>query len=184
MTPTSDTKLPLLGTHVSVSGGLHTAYERGTRIGCTAMQIFVKNASQWAAKPLEEADIGKFREAAAASAIRPVIAHAAYLINLCAGNGEVLRKSRMAFEDELRRCEALGVHALVFHPGSHGGAGEERGIRCIADSLNEIHDRTKGFRVLTTLETTAGQGYALGYRFEHLRAPATPCRPRKAGRQP
>lgn len=160
----------LLGSHVSVSGGVFTAYERAARIGCTSMQIFVKNANQWAAKPLSDDDIRAFRDAAAQSTVSPVVAHAAYLINLCAGNPDILKKSRAAYEDELRRCEALGIHALVFHPGSHGGTGEEGGIRSIAESLNGIHDRTKGFRVLTTLETTAGQGYAVGYRFEHLRS--------------
>ncbi len=162
--------MPLLGTHVSVSGGLHTAFERAARVGCTTMQLFVKNANQWKAKPLTDDEVRTFRAAAAASPVRPVIAHAAYLINLCAVAPGVIDKSRAALEDELRRCEALGLRALVFHPGSHVGAGEEAGLRCIADSLNVIHDRTRDFHVLTALETTAGQGTTLGYRFEQLRA--------------
>ncbi|HEX9007257.1 MAG TPA: deoxyribonuclease IV [Bacteroidota bacterium] len=162
--------MPLLGTHVSVSGGLHTAFERAARAGCTTMQLFVKNASQWKAKPLTDEEIRAFRAAAAESPVRPVIAHAAYLINLCAVAPGVMEKSRAALEDELLRCEALGVRALVFHPGSHVGAGEEAGIRCIAESLNLVHERTRGLHVLTTLETTAGQGSTLGYRFEQLRA--------------
>lgn len=160
---------PLLGTHVSVAGGLATAFQRAADIGCTTMQIFVKNANQWSAKPITRDDVGRFREAAAASAVRPVIAHAAYLINLCAKNPAVLQKSRAGFEDELRRCEQLGVHALVLHPGAHLGEGEEAGLRKIAESLNAIHERTRDVKVLTTLETTAGQGTTLGYRFEHLR---------------
>ena len=78
-------------------------------------------------------------------------------------------QSRQAFEDELRRCEELGVRALVFHPGSHGGKGEPEGISRIAESLNVVHESTPSFHTLTTLECTAGQGSALGYRFEHLR---------------
>ncbi len=160
---------PLLGTHVSVAGGVSTAFQRATAIGCTTMQIFVKNANQWAAKPIATDEIQRFREAAAVSPVRPVIAHAAYLINLCAKNNRVLEKSRAAFEDELRRCEQLGVHALVLHPGAHLGEGEEVGLRMIAESLNIIHERIPDYRVLTALETTAGQGTTLGYRFEHLR---------------
>lgn len=159
----------LLGTHISVAGGLHTAFERASRIGCTTMQIFVKNANMWKARPASAADISRFRDAAAASPVSPVIAHAAYLINLCAAKPEVLDKSIGAFEDELRRCEELGIHALVVHPGAHVGAGEEDGMRRIAESLNEIHRRTPGFHTLSTLETTAGQGTTLGYRFEQLR---------------
>ncbi len=133
------------------------------------MQIFVKNANQWAAKPVSQDDVRRFRDAAASSPIRPVIAHAAYLINLCAKNSSILQKSRAAFEDELRRCEQLGVHALVVHPGAHLGQGEDVGLRMIAESLNIIHDRTKGFAVLSTIETTAGQGTTVGYTFDHLR---------------
>ena len=161
--------MTLLGTHVSVAGGLHTAFERAERTGCNTMQIFVKNASQWFAKPQSTEEVSKFKEAAGTSTVRPVVAHAAYLINLCAAKADVLKKSRAAFEDELRRCETLGIHALVFHPGSHVGAGEEAGLHLIAESLDLIHDRTPGFHVLTTLETTAGQGTTLGYRFQQLR---------------
>jgi len=159
----------LIGTHVSVSGGLHRACERGTRIGCTTMQVFTKNSNQWEGKPFADEDIQSYKTAQAKSSIAPVVAHAAYLINLCAVNSAVLEKSRHALEDELRRCEVLGLQGLVFHPGAHMGRGEEGGIRLIAESINAVHERTAGFRTLTILETTAGQGSALGYRFEHLR---------------
>ncbi len=159
----------LLGAHMSTEGGVHTAFERGTRIGCTTMQVFVKNNNQWAGKPQSEHDISLYKSEKAKSAIAPVVAHAAYLINLCSTNAGVLKKSRTAFEDELKRCEGFGIEALIFHPGAHLGAGEEEGIKRIAELLNLVHQRTKGFRVLSTLECTAGQGSAIGYRFEHLR---------------
>jgi deoxyribonuclease-4 len=160
---------PLLGTHVSVSGGIHTAFERASSIGCTTMQIFVKNASRWAGKPLGEEDVQSYKSASAGARVAPVVAHAAYLINLCAVQPETLVKSRLGFEDELLRCEALGILGLVVHPGAHMGAGEEEGIRRIAESLNTVHDRTSGFRTLSILEVTAGQGTTIGSRFEHLR---------------
>jgi len=133
------------------------------------MQVFVKNANQWNARPLSVPDIQTYKTAAAGASVNPVVAHAAYLINLCAVNPGTLQRSREAFEDELRRCEALGIMGLVVHPGAHMGAGEDEGIRHIADSLNLIHARTKGFHTLTVLEVTAGQGTTIGYRFEHLR---------------
>lgn len=160
---------PLLGAHMSTVGGVYTAFERGASIGCTTMQVFVKNNNQWFGKPQTEEDISKYKTGEAKTTIGPVVAHAAYLINLCATNADTLKKSRNAFVDELKRCEALGIKALIFHPGAHVGAGEEEGIKCIAESLNIIHEKTKGFNVLTTLEGTAGQGSAIGYRFEHLR---------------
>jgi deoxyribonuclease-4 len=83
-------------------------------------------------------------------------------------DGEVLRKSRAALRDELGRCEALGISGLILHPGSHVGAGEKDGIKRIAESLNLAHADTPGYRTRSILETTAGQGSAIGYRFEQL----------------
>lgn len=155
---------------MSTQGGVHTAFARGTSIGCTTMQIFVKNNNRWAASPLTDKDAAHYKDESAKARISPVVAHAAYLINLCAPNPEILQKSRTAFADELTRCHALGVHALIVHPGAHMGAGEEEGARRIAESLNSIHSQTTGVGTLTALESTAGQGSAVGYRFEHLRA--------------
>lgn len=160
----------LLGAHVSIAGGIHTAFHRAARIGCTAMQVFVKNNNQWEGKQLTKKDVALYKAAEAQSQVAPVVAHAAYLLNLCARDKVVLKKSRAALRDELRRCEAFGIKALIVHPGSHVGAGEKAGIERVAESINMVHTVTKGYRVLTALECTAGQGTALGYRFEHLRA--------------
>jgi deoxyribonuclease-4 len=162
------TKNPLLGSHMSISGGMHRAFERASASGCRTMQVFTKNNNRWEGKPYTPEGIALYRQAASRSAVAPVLAHAAYLINLCAADDDVLAKSRAALRDELGRCEALGILGLIIHPGSHVGAGESEGIRRIAESLNLAHAQTPGFRTLTILETTAGQGSALGYRFEQL----------------
>ena len=159
----------LIGAHVSTSGGVHTAFERGTQVGCTTMQVFTKNNNQWSGRAFSGVDIQNYKTAEAKSSIAPVVAHAAYLINCCATNPATLKKSRVALADELQRCEALGIRGLIFHPGSHVGAGEDEGIKRIAESINAAHTLTGKLRTLTTLETTAGQGSAIGYRFEHLR---------------
>ncbi len=163
-------KMPLLGAHMSVNGGVHSAFARGTSIDCTTMQVFVKNNNQWHARPFSNDDVQNYKTEEAKARIAPVIAHAAYLINLCAASTPILQKSRLAFADELQRCETLGIKALVFHPGAHVGAGEGEGIKKIAESLNVAHEQTKDFHVLSALESTAGQGSTLGYRFEQLRA--------------
>jgi deoxyribonuclease-4 len=162
-------KTLLLGAHMSIDGGVHTAIARGTSIGCTTMQVFVKNNNQWSARPLSDQDVENYKTAEANASIGPVVAHAAYLINLCAVNPATLKRSRTAFVDELRRCEAFGIKALIFHPGAHMGTGEAEGIARIAESLNIAHEETPGCSVLSALECTAGQGSAIGYRFEHLR---------------
>jgi deoxyribonuclease-4 len=158
----------LLGAHTSTSGGVSKAVERAINLGFTAMQIFTKNNNRWLAKPLEQKEIKKFKINIENSNIKFVVAHDSYLINLCASNQELLEKSRVAFIDELTRCEQLGIPFLNFHPGSHTGRGEEEGLKVIAESINMAHDKTKDFKVNSMLEITAGQGTALGYRFEHI----------------
>src|ERR1051326_1675084 len=161
---------PLIGAHESIAGGIETAFERGDRAGCRTLQVFTKNSNQWRAKPLSEEAIANYKTAASKSTIRPVVAHDSYLINLCATDLSILEKSREAFIDELQRCNALGIPYLNFHPGAHMGAGEEEGIKKIVESLNQAHEATQGFKVMSVLETTAGQGSAIGHRFEQLRA--------------
>lgn len=163
-----------LGAHVSVAGGLPLAFERGRAMGCTAMQVFVKNASRWQGKVLVDEEVDAFRAAHAEwtseGRAAPLVAHAAYLINLAAPESDVLARSRAGLADELERCARLGVVGLVVHPGAHGGAGEEEGLRRVAASLDAVlAERPRGGpRVL--LETTAGQGTCLGWRLEQLEA--------------
>jgi deoxyribonuclease IV len=160
--------MPPLGAHVSVAGGLARAFARGEDLGCEAIQIFVKNPSQWRAAPLDPAAAAQFRSAHAASPIGPVLAHGSYLVNLAATDETVLGRSREALGDELDRCAELGVAGLVVHPGAHLGAGEEAGLGRIAESLRAVFAARPRCPVPVLLENTAGQGTVLGYRLEQL----------------
>lgn len=160
--------LPPLGAHVSVAGGLPTAIERAETLGCTAIQIFVKNANQWRGKELADPECEGFRCAHAESSVGPLMAHASYLINLAATDPEILEKSREALADELRRCARVGVEGLVLHPGAHLGAGEEAGVALVAESLDRVLAGLPDVPTRVLLENTAGQGSCLGYRLEHL----------------
>jgi deoxyribonuclease-4 len=159
----------LLGAHTSISGGVSNAVDLAEKLNFTAMQIFTKNNNRWFAKPLDEKEIGTYISKLNTSHIKIVVAHDSYLINLCAKDLDMLNKSRESFIDELQRCEQLGIPHLNFHPGAHLGQGEEDGIKLIAESLNIAHLKTPGYNVTSMLETTAGQGSAIGYKFEHLR---------------
>lgn len=157
-----------LGAHESISGGLHQAFDRGESAGCESLQIWVKNSRQWSAPPLDHDAIRLFREAQQRTGIGPVVAHAAYLINVASPKPELYAKSVRALAAEVERCEALGVPYLVLHPGSHTGSGVETGLARVAGALGEIHTATPGYRTQILLETTAGQGTNLGATFEHL----------------
>ncbi len=158
----------LLGSHVSIAGGLHKAFPLGEEIGCRAIQIFTKNANRWKAKALQDLGITQFKEAWNTSKIHTVIAHDSYLINLGSPKADLLQKSQQALRIELERCEQLGIPFLVMHPGSHVGTGEEEGLRKVIQSFDLIHQQTQGYTTKILVETTAGQGTNLGYRFEHV----------------
>jgi deoxyribonuclease-4 len=160
----------LLGAHNSIAGGLYTAFERGMKIGCTTMQIWTTSNRQWRQTALKKKDVAQYKLYQEKSQIQPVIVHSSYLINLGSPNKTVLKKSRRAFKGELERCRRLGIHYLNFHPGAHLGTGEEDGIKRIAESLNIVHEQTTSIAVMSVLETTAGQGSNVGYRFEQLRS--------------
>lgn len=157
----------LLGAHTSVSGGVAQAIPRAQACGFTAAQIFVKNNKQWFAPPLPEAEAAEFRSLRKASGIY-FFAHNSYLVNLGSQDPQMFSTSVKAMIAELERAEALALPFIVMHPGSHGGAGEEAGLKRITQGLNEIVEATPGFRCRMALEITAGQGNALGYRLEHL----------------
>lgn len=159
---------PPLGVHVSVAGGLATAFERAATLGCDTIQIFVKNANQWRARPLDDGDAAAFRAAHAAGKVGAVMAHASYLINLAAIDPRLLALSVEALTDELERCGRLGVEGLVLHPGAHLGSGEESGLDRAAAALDQALAALPRLRTRVLLENTAGQGSCLGHRLEHL----------------
>jgi len=155
---------------MSIAGGLHLALERGREVGCGAVQIFLKNQRQWAAKPLAADEVRAFGAARRATAIRHVFAHSSYLINLGNPNAALWSQAVDAFTDELERAEALGLSCVVIHPGSHMGTGIEAGIGRVTAALDESLARTAGFRVKIALENTAGAGNTIGRTFGELAA--------------
>jgi deoxyribonuclease IV len=159
---------PLLGAHMSIAGGVSQSPGRGNQIGCECIQIFTRSSRQWAAKPYPAEEIEAFRRARSENGIGMVVAHDSYLINLGAPDGKLRQKSIDAFTDELNRCEALEVPFLISHPGAHMGAGEDSGIRTIAQSIDEAHKACRGYKVKIALEITAGQGSVLGWQFQQM----------------
>src|SRR5436853_123103 len=155
----------LIGAHLSTKGGLHTVFERAAALNVSAVALFAKNSNQWKGKELTEEDCALF---ATKRSVKPVFTHASYLINLATTNAEFHKKSIAAMIDELDRAERLGIRAVVLHPGAHMGAGVDNGLDQIARSLDQIHAAIPNHRVVTLLETAAGQGPCLGCTFEEL----------------
>jgi deoxyribonuclease IV len=160
-----------IGAHVSAAGGVENTPLNAQAIGATAFALFTKNQRQWTAKPLTEESIRRFKENCAAAGFTPdqILPHDSYLINLGHPEAAGLNKSRVAFIDEMQRCDQLGLRFLNFHPGSHlKKISEADCLDRIAASINLALDQTSG--VTAVIENTAGQGTNLGHRFEHLAA--------------
>ena len=158
-----------VGAHVSAGGGVQNAPLNAARVGARALALFTRNQRRWHAPPLSRDAVSDFRRNLAAAGIRPehVLPHDSYLINLAHPDAEALTRSRAAFRDELDRCRILGLKLLNFHPGNHlGRSSEEDALARVADSLNRALEQVPG--ITAVIETTAGQGTSLGWRFEHL----------------
>jgi deoxyribonuclease-4 len=162
------TKNILLGAHMSIRGGVSMAIERARSIGCTAMQMFVKNNMQWFARPLAREEIRAFLNHVQRGELLSVFGHANYLINLAATNPQFHANSIRALAEELVRADQLELPFLVLHPGAHLGAGEEAGLKKIVDSVDEVFRKISKVKTKIALEITAGQGSCIGHRFEHL----------------
>ncbi len=160
--------MPIFGSHLSIAGGYYKAAVEAARLGFNAVQIFTKNNNQWAGKPITNDDVTKFQEALRSGNIKETISHDSYLINLGSPDDALWAKSIDAMTIELERADRLGIKHVVAHPGSHLGTGEEVGLERVAAGLDAVLQRTSKLKTTVSLETTAGQGTNLGYRFEHL----------------
>lgn len=160
--------MAILGAHMSIAGGYYKAANAAAEAGCDCVQLFTKNNNQWRAKELTDADAERFRAKLDEHGITHPISHDSYLINMASPNDELWKKSIDAFVIELQRAGKLGIPYVVAHPGAFTTSSEEAGIARIVEALDEVHRQTPDVPARCLLETTAGQGSNLGWRFEHL----------------
>lgn len=174
--------MPMFGAHLSIAGGFHKAVEAAAAMEMDTVQLFTAspqswvvsaampsgNGRKWQAKELAGGDIEKFRAALKSAKLKFPTAHDSYLINLASPEPPIFERSLEAFRIEVERAEALGLAYLVMHPGAATDGDDEAGLSRVVRALDDIHERCPRCRVKVLLETTAGQGRCLGWRFEHL----------------
>lgn len=164
-TPSSEL---LIGAHTSAQGGAYNALLEGQEIGATTIQFFTANQKTWVGKKISEKDVEMWEDTLIATGLKKMMSHDSYLINLGSPNKEGLHKSRKTFRDELERCHLLKLSFLNFHPGAALDSSEEECLNTIIESLLELEDLVLEGPTRLLLETTAGQGSSVGYKFEHL----------------
>jgi deoxyribonuclease-4 len=157
----------LLGAHMPAPGGLKTAVATGAEIGCTALQVFTSSPQQWKAREVTDEAAAEFKAALAETRIEVVVSHDSYLVNLAAPDPGLRQRSAQALAGELHRCSKLGIPLAVSHIGAHMGQGEGAGLRIAAEGIREVLESTPP-EVTLLMETTAGQGSALNWRFEQI----------------
>lgn len=158
-----------IGAHVSAEGGVQNTPLVAHNIGARSFALFTGSSARWVSKDIPEDTAEKFKANCAEYGFKPdlILPHDNFLINLGSPDSKKLHLSRKSFLDEMRRCEQLGLTMLNFHPGSHlNQIEEDKCLALIAESINMTLDKTVG--VTAVLESTAGQGSNLGWKFEHL----------------
>ena len=158
----------LLGAHQSIAGGYHKAVEIGVKTECAVLQVFTKSTNQWKGKPITADEATRFRTALIEAKIDCPMAHDSYLINLGSPDDVLWKKSIDAMVDEFQRAEMLGIPWVVTHPGAFMTTDEDTGLARVVKGLNEAMSQTSKSKTGCLIETTAGQGTSLGWRFEHL----------------
>jgi len=159
----------LLGVHCSVAGGLQNAFAEAERLGIDTFQIFTQNQRQWLNKKIDASLLEAFTKAWDRNKVKIIFSHCSYLLNLASLNEEIRTKSIDALIGEVTRCDTLSLSYCVLHPGSYKDQTLETAIRKIITGLEEVLKATDFSKVKILLENTAGQGSAIGYRFEHLK---------------
>jgi deoxyribonuclease-4 len=156
----------LIGAHVSTSGGLVAAYERGVERGCEAIQIWGQSPRQWRPTRWKQDDIDEFRELMADGPIKAVVIHAVYLINCASSDRAVADKSLRSLVHHLELGDAIDAVGVVLHAGSAKGEPHDQAVSRVAKTLKAALGESDGCRLL--LENTAGAGDTLGRSFEEL----------------
>ncbi len=158
-----------IGAHVSASGGVDKAIDRAQEIGAETIQLFAGAPQAWRRKQFSQAEVDAFQSRSEATGIAPTFVHGVYLVNLATGNPENLTKSLDALVHDMKVCHLLGARGVIFHIGSHRGAGYNQVFRQVVESVRAVVEATPDDTWLI-LENSAGMGDAIGSKFSELAA--------------
>src|ERR1700730_985603 len=160
--------MPVLGAHVDSSGGLHLAFERAAAMGAEAIQVHPTPPGFWGSPKLDETRIATFKEAAEKHGKPPFYFHAVYLIKLAGDDTTLRQRSESTLTGYLKAADDLGVDGVIFHTGSHKGAGFETRLPNILGHLKNVLERADPKTARLLIENNAGLSGCVGARFEEI----------------
>jgi len=159
---------PMVGLHISSAGSLDLAFDRALELGANTFQMFTRNPNQWRFRPIPDETVAAFRDKRKSSRFAKIVDHMPYLPNLASPDRSTMKISRYTLDEEVKRCDTLGVDYLVIHLGSHLGKGAAVGMANIAEACNQAIAGSDG-QTTVLLENMAGQKNSVGARFEEIR---------------
>jgi deoxyribonuclease-4 len=157
----------LIGAHVSSSGGIDKAIDRAVAIGADSVQVFTQSPRTWRPTNHDPASFERFREKRAATGMGGVLCHAVYLCNLAAPDPTTYERSVAALRNTTEVACAIGAGGVVFHVGSHLGAGIEAGLERVVPALEQVLELCTD-QTWLLMENSAGAGGTIGRSVEEL----------------
>ena len=157
----------LLGAHCS--GGVKKALDRAAELEIDSVQLFVQSPRAWRFPEHDPADLEAFRRRRGELGIGGVLVHALYLVNLASPKEDFYEKSVTTLCSTVDAACAIEAEAVVFHVGSHQGAGFEAGLERVAPALAQALERCNETTWLC-MENTAGAGDTIGRSLDELAA--------------
>ena len=154
----------LIGAHVSTSGGLDKAIERGSSLDCESIQIFNQSPRMWRPTKYGADDFAAFKDTMVESPVEAVVIHAVYLINCATKDRELRTKSLASLTHALRIGDRIGAAGVVLHPGAQKGEALGPSIKRAAKVIAAALKDSDGCHLL--LEQTAGHKGLLGRDFD------------------
>jgi deoxyribonuclease IV len=155
------------GAHLSTTGGIHTAIDRAEAIGSESLQIFTQSPRTWRPTNHDPANFERFKERRSEAGIQGVVCHALYLLNLASPDAEIYEKSVTTLMNTVDVACAIDADGVIFHVGSHLGAGFEAGLEHVVPALERTLDRCSDTTWLL-IENSAGAGGTIGRSVDEL----------------
>ena len=157
----------LIGAHVSSSGGIDKAIDRAEAMGADSVQVFTQSPRTWRPTNHDPASFDRFRERREEARIDGVFCHALYLCNLAAPKDDVYDKSVAAMRNTMEVASAIGADGVIFHVGSHLGAGMEKGLERVLPAMEQVLELSNDTTWLL-VENSAGAGGTIGRSLDEL----------------
>ena len=155
-----------IGAHVSTAGGADKAIDRAVDFGAEAIQIFASSPRAWRFRAQKDDEIASFREKTESTGVAPAFVHGSYLVNM-GGPGELLEKSVGSLIEQMNAASRLGAAGVIFHLGSHKGAGLDAVFAQVVSGLKAVMDSAPD-DVWLVIENSAGMGSHIGSSFGEI----------------